>query len=72
MPALSFEVGGFGTTSGPGFDCVGDGGGGSVITESETGFSAGGSISGSATCDFDDGTTETFDITGSFSASAAK
>ncbi len=68
----SFVVGGFGSGGVLGWSCSGNGGGSSVISESETAFSAGGSISGTTTCIDPDGNTQVFSISGSFSATAPK
>jgi hypothetical protein len=64
----TMSVSGFGSVQG----CSGSGGGSSGITDTPDAFSGGGSISGSSTCTDDDGTIETYPVTGTFSASAPK
>lgn len=68
----TMSVSGLGNVSGEGFSCSGSGGGSSGITETQTSFLGGFSISGSSTCTFDDSTSETNPVTGTFSASAPK
>jgi len=66
----TFQVSGTGFGSDLGTNCSGNGSGSGTIFGTTTGFSASGSLSGNVQCTFDDGSTQNFALTGSFSASA--
>ena len=70
-PVSSIQVNGTGFGSDLGASCSGSAGGSATIFTTPTGYSASGSLGGNLSCTFDDGSTDNFSITGSFSASAA-
>ena len=67
----TFAISGIGTGSGDGVICQGAGGGQGPIVQTASGLSASGLISGNLHCDYDDGTSDNFPVTGSFSAAGA-
>jgi hypothetical protein len=68
----AFSLTGSGFGSAEGVTCSGSATGSSGIAETPTAFVASGPISGLVHCVFDDGSQETFTITGQFSANAPK
>lgn len=67
----NFSITGSGFGAGSGASCTGSASGGGSITSSATGFSAQGSLSGTLQCEFADGSTQNYTISGSFTVTAS-